>query len=48
VIDEDARERILEWIEEARAGGARVLTGGELEEADPANSDRRRRPRAEG
>jgi acyl-CoA reductase-like NAD-dependent aldehyde dehydrogenase len=31
VIDEDARERILEWIEEARAGGARVLTGGELE-----------------
>jgi len=31
VIDEDARERILEWIEEARAGGARVLTGGELD-----------------
>jgi acyl-CoA reductase-like NAD-dependent aldehyde dehydrogenase len=31
VINEDARERILEWIEEARAGGARVLTGGELE-----------------
>src|SRR5213082_788855 len=29
VIDDDARERILEWIEEARAGGARVLTGGE-------------------
>jgi acyl-CoA reductase-like NAD-dependent aldehyde dehydrogenase len=31
VIDEDARERILEWIEEARASGARVLTGGELD-----------------
>jgi acyl-CoA reductase-like NAD-dependent aldehyde dehydrogenase len=31
VIDEDARERILAWIEEARAGGADVVTGGELE-----------------
>jgi acyl-CoA reductase-like NAD-dependent aldehyde dehydrogenase len=31
VIDEDARDRILEWIEEARAGGAEVLTGGELD-----------------
>jgi acyl-CoA reductase-like NAD-dependent aldehyde dehydrogenase len=31
VIDEDARERIIEWIEEARAGGARVLTGGGLD-----------------
>ena len=31
VIDEDARERILSWIEEARAGGARVLTGGETD-----------------
>jgi acyl-CoA reductase-like NAD-dependent aldehyde dehydrogenase len=31
VIDEDARDRILAWIEEARAGGAEVLTGGELE-----------------
>jgi len=29
VIDEDARVRILEWIEEARAGGAEILTGGE-------------------
>jgi acyl-CoA reductase-like NAD-dependent aldehyde dehydrogenase len=29
VIDEDARERILAWIEEARAGGATVLAGGE-------------------
>jgi acyl-CoA reductase-like NAD-dependent aldehyde dehydrogenase len=31
VIDEDAKERILDWIGEARSGGARVLTGGELE-----------------
>jgi acyl-CoA reductase-like NAD-dependent aldehyde dehydrogenase len=30
VIDEDARERILSWIEEAKSGGARVLTGGEV------------------
>jgi acyl-CoA reductase-like NAD-dependent aldehyde dehydrogenase len=31
VIDADARERILEWIDEARAGGAAILTGGDLE-----------------
>jgi acyl-CoA reductase-like NAD-dependent aldehyde dehydrogenase len=31
VIDEGARERILSWIEEARAGGARVLTGGDTD-----------------
>jgi acyl-CoA reductase-like NAD-dependent aldehyde dehydrogenase len=31
VIDEDARDRILSWIEEARAGGAEILTGGGLE-----------------
>jgi len=29
VIDEDAKERILEWIEEARTAGAEVLAGGE-------------------
>jgi acyl-CoA reductase-like NAD-dependent aldehyde dehydrogenase len=29
VIDEDAKERILEWIEEARKAGAEILTGGE-------------------
>ena len=29
VIDADAKERILEWIEEARAGGAEILAGGE-------------------
>jgi acyl-CoA reductase-like NAD-dependent aldehyde dehydrogenase len=29
VIDDDARKRILAWIEEARAGGAEILTGGE-------------------
>ena len=31
VIDDDARERILDWIEEALANGARLLTGGELD-----------------
>ena len=31
VIDEAARDRILEWIDEARSGGAEILTGGELE-----------------
>jgi acyl-CoA reductase-like NAD-dependent aldehyde dehydrogenase len=31
VIDGDARDRILAWIEEARDRGARVLTGGELD-----------------
>jgi acyl-CoA reductase-like NAD-dependent aldehyde dehydrogenase len=28
VIDDDARERILTWIEEARDGGAEILAGG--------------------
>ena len=32
VIDDSARERILSWIEEARAGGATVLAGGGEEE----------------
>jgi acyl-CoA reductase-like NAD-dependent aldehyde dehydrogenase len=31
VIDEDARDRIIAWIDEARQGGAEVLTGGDLE-----------------
>jgi acyl-CoA reductase-like NAD-dependent aldehyde dehydrogenase len=31
VIDEDARERILAWIAEARQRGARVLTGGDTD-----------------
>jgi acyl-CoA reductase-like NAD-dependent aldehyde dehydrogenase len=31
VIDEDARDRILEWIEEARRGGAQILVGGDLD-----------------
>jgi acyl-CoA reductase-like NAD-dependent aldehyde dehydrogenase len=31
VIDEDARERILEWIEEARSAGAEILAGGSTE-----------------
>jgi acyl-CoA reductase-like NAD-dependent aldehyde dehydrogenase len=31
VIDAEARERILAWIEEAAAAGGRVLTGGDLD-----------------
>jgi len=31
VIDQDSRRRIAEWIGEARAAGARVLTGGDTE-----------------
>jgi len=30
VIDEDARERIVSWVEEAKSQGAAVLTGGEI------------------
>jgi acyl-CoA reductase-like NAD-dependent aldehyde dehydrogenase len=30
VIDLDERDRILAWIEEARAGGADIVTGGDL------------------
>jgi acyl-CoA reductase-like NAD-dependent aldehyde dehydrogenase len=33
VIDDGARERILEWIDEARARGATILTGGDVEGA---------------
>jgi acyl-CoA reductase-like NAD-dependent aldehyde dehydrogenase len=32
VIDDDARERILAWIDEARSGGATVLTGGDTDD----------------
>ena len=31
LIDRESRDRVLEWIDEARAGGAEVLVGGELE-----------------
>ena len=31
VIDDDARTRILEWIQEARGAGASVLTGGDFD-----------------
>jgi len=31
VIDDDARKRILEWVEEARALGAEVLSGGDAD-----------------
>jgi acyl-CoA reductase-like NAD-dependent aldehyde dehydrogenase len=31
VIDESARDRIMEWIDEARTAGADVLAGGELD-----------------
>ena len=30
VIDEDARERIVSWIDEAKSAGASVLAGGEI------------------
>jgi acyl-CoA reductase-like NAD-dependent aldehyde dehydrogenase len=30
VIDEDARDRIVSWVEEAKSAGATVLTGGEV------------------
>jgi acyl-CoA reductase-like NAD-dependent aldehyde dehydrogenase len=30
VIDEDARERIVSWVEEAKSAGAKVLAGGEV------------------
>jgi acyl-CoA reductase-like NAD-dependent aldehyde dehydrogenase len=30
VIDEDARDRIISWVEEAKSAGATVLTGGEV------------------
>jgi len=36
LIDPDARERVLSWIEEARAAGAEILTGGELTEVGDA------------
>jgi acyl-CoA reductase-like NAD-dependent aldehyde dehydrogenase len=32
VIDQGAKERILDWIEEARSAGAEILTGGEERE----------------
>ena len=31
MIDRDARDRVLAWIEEARAAGAEILAGGELD-----------------
>jgi acyl-CoA reductase-like NAD-dependent aldehyde dehydrogenase len=31
LIDAEARDRVLAWIEEARAAGAEILTGGELD-----------------
>jgi acyl-CoA reductase-like NAD-dependent aldehyde dehydrogenase len=31
VVDESARDRILSWIDEAREGGAQLLTGGAVE-----------------
>jgi acyl-CoA reductase-like NAD-dependent aldehyde dehydrogenase len=31
LIDQDARDRVLAWIEEARSAGAEILSGGELE-----------------
>ena len=36
LIDRDARDRVLAWIEEARAAGAEILTGGELTDVGDA------------
>jgi len=33
VIDEGNRDRILEWVKEAVSGGAKLLTGGETDDA---------------
>ncbi len=42
LISESDRDRILSWIEEAKAAGAVVLTGGELDgELAPTDCDRR-------
>ncbi len=42
LIDRDARERVLAWIDEARAAGAEILTGGELRgRAAAADRDRK-------
>src|SRR5918999_3143417 len=30
LIDRDSRDRVLEWIDEARSAGAEILTGGDL------------------
>ncbi len=38
LIDEDARDRVLAWIEEARAAGAEVLTGGDLTTVEDATA----------
>ncbi len=35
VIDEDARDRVLAWIDEAKEHGATVLAGGEATESGP-------------
>ena len=48
VIDDGARTRILEWIDEATATGATLLAGGDDGEPDPADRARRRRRRPEG
>ena len=39
LIDRESRDRVLDWIEEARAAGAEVLSGGSLE----GELDQRRR-----
>jgi len=31
LIDREARDRVLAWIDEARSGGARIVTGGNLD-----------------
>ena len=43
LIDRDERDRVLAWIEEARAAGAEILTGGDARRrAAPPDGDRER------
>jgi acyl-CoA reductase-like NAD-dependent aldehyde dehydrogenase len=49
VIDADAKERILAWVEEAKDNGAEVLAGGEEQDGlIQPDGDRERLARAEG
>ena len=48
LISPSERDRVLSWIEEATAGGARVLAGGARRRAPATDGRRRRAARCEG